>query len=214
MFCPKFAKTLCLHLKDAVILSSLMPFPPISWWIPVQHATKVVWDGHEHYQKMSRRSRYRIATASGAVQLSIPLIGGRDQRASMQEVRIDNNQAWQRTHWRTLTAAYRRAPFFEHYETSLQEIFSRPFELLSQFNLASVHWLKAEFGLLFSESWTDDYQQQPIDAVDLRDEALRKRETQFSFSPYTQVFAERHGFLQNLSALDLLFAGGPGALVL
>lgn len=189
-----------------------MPFQPISWWMEAVHAQTVVWDVHEHFQKRGRRSRYRIATAEGEMQLAIPLVGGRDQRTAMRDVRIDNSQPWARRHLRTIETAYRRSPFFDHFEAGLAALYRRPDELLADFNRASVAWLRAAFRVEFSEEETTVYERTPTGMLDLRDEALRQREDTTGFRPYTQVFGDRHGFLPNLSALDLLFAEGPNAL--
>lgn len=189
-----------------------MPFPPLSWWMQLRGVQSVVWDVHEHYEKMSRRSRYRIATAQGVAQLSIPLLGGRDQRAAMRDLFVDNRQPWARTHWRTIRTAYRRAPFFEHFEESLEDFFARPYERLADFNLASVGWLREALRMDFSEQENIAYVRAPAGAVDLRDERLQQLEASQHFPAYTQVFGERHGFLPNLSVLDVLFAEGPGVM--
>lgn len=191
-----------------------MPFQPISWWMAAVRARTVVWDVHEHFQKRGRRSHYRIATAEGETRLSIPIVGGRDQRTAMRDVRIDNSQQWARRHLRTIETAYRRAPFFEHFEPSLRTLYKAVPERLADFNRASVAWLRSAFRLDFSEEESMAYEREPSMSLDLRDEALRARETSLIFSSYTQVFADRYSFLPNLSALDLLFSEGPHAVVL
>ncbi|MGK0234497.1 MAG: hypothetical protein ACI9EK_001023, partial [Psychroserpens sp.] len=39
-----------------------------------------------------------------------------------------------------------------------------------------------------------------------------KAKLQYTFPPYHQVLEERHGFLENLSILDLLFNEGPNTI--
>ena len=39
-----------------------------------------------------------------------------------------------------------------------------------------------------------------------------KKEPPQDFDSYTQVFSNKHGFISNLSILDLLFNEGPNAL--
>jgi hypothetical protein len=39
-----------------------------------------------------------------------------------------------------------------------------------------------------------------------------KKETPYSLESYTQVFGNKHGFIPNLSILDLLFNEGPNTL--
>lgn len=38
------------------------------------------------------------------------------------------------------------------------------------------------------------------------------KEVPYTFETYTQVFNNKHGFIPNLSILDLLFNEGPNAL--
>jgi WbqC-like protein family len=38
------------------------------------------------------------------------------------------------------------------------------------------------------------------------------KKTTYNFETYTQVFEDRHGFLSNLSVIDLLFAEGKHAV--
>lgn len=156
---------------------------------------------------MSLRNRYRIAAANGDVLLTVPLVQGRNQRTPMHSVRIDNRSLWQRTQWRTLVSAYRRAPFFEHYEPLLQPLFETEYELLTDFCTASIHWVKAQLRLSFGESFADTFEKEPLELEDNRDEVLRKKDS--SFLPYQQVFQDRYGFLPNLSVLDALFTEGP-----
>jgi hypothetical protein len=47
--------------------------------------------------------------------------------------------------------------------------------------------------------------------LDIRYLANGKKDVS-SFKPYTQVFGEKHGFINNLSILDLLFNEGRFAL--
>ena len=38
-----------------------------------------------------------------------------------------------------------------------------------------------------------------------------RKESEIKINPYIQVFQEKHGFINNLSILDLLFNEGPNA---
>ena len=48
--------------------------------------------------------------------------------------------------------------------------------------------------------------------TDLRSTINPKKEYPFEQKPYFQVFEERHGFVKNLSTVDLLFNQGPQSL--
>lgn len=192
------------------VISAFQPFPSIHWWAAVAGAGTVIFDRAEHFQKMGTRNRYYIASANGQLTLSIPLEEGRDQRKAMSRIRICNKTNWQVQHWRTITSAYRRAPFFEHYEHSLAPLFGTKYELLTDFNLDTVHWLKKQLKKDFDEVFADEYRKNYPEALyDLREKLKPPAAT----SPqYYQLFAGRHGFLPGLSMLDLLFSEGPHAL--
>lgn len=195
------------------VISSALPFPNIYWFKQVVQAGSVLWDGKEHFEKMSYRNRYYIATASGALTLSIPIEQGRDQRAVMEDINISYREDWQKQHWRTIVSAYGRSPYFSHYEPELEPLFTTRYEKLYNYNLATIHWLLKQLRVSLEEHTTDSYQKKYEGAVaDLRLLKPKDEITAAAFKPYTQVFADRTGFLTNMSMLDLLFSEGPYAL--
>jgi hypothetical protein len=194
------------------IISPYIPFPNVAWWAVAQNAD-LLFDGSEHFEKMTYRNKYFISGANGGIQLSIPLQNGREQRAPMSDILIYNKERWQTQHWRTLVSVYKRTPFFEHYEPSLQRLFESPFEKLVDFNLATIHWLKQQLKCTFEEQYLTEYQKQYESAIDLRRGFKPSIEREgIDASPYYQVFSDRNGFLPNLSMLDLLFAEGPNTM--
>jgi hypothetical protein len=202
------------NIMKSFVVSSLTPFPNIGWWGSVLQADVVIWDIAEHFEKMSTRNRYEIATSNGRLKLSIPLKNGRDQRTPMNDLAISNAEPWQRQHWRTLVSAYNRSPFFEYYAPSLEQVFSQPFHFVKDFNLATIHWLMQQIRLQKEEQFFFSYVKEvPPGVADLRLPARKNKPTQNAdFKPYYQVFEARNGFLPNLSLLDLLFAEGTYTL--
>jgi hypothetical protein len=65
--------------------------------------------------------------------------------------------------------------------------------------------------LEFDYNETEEYFREVTDKIDLRGLINGKKDTTV-FEPYTQVFVEKHGYLNNLSILDLLFNEGRYAL--
>lgn len=160
---------------------------------------------------MSYRNRYCIGGSNGMIQLSIPLVHGRNQRTLMKDVKISNDTNWQIQHWRTLVSVYKRSPYFEFYEYTLQPLFERKFDFLIDFSKAGIQWLKEQAGILFKEDETQHFIKSYTDANDLREQmkpGAEKKENSNN-TQYYQVFADRTGFTPNLSLLDLLFSEGP-----
>src|ERR1700761_7724193 len=78
-------------------------------------------EAYERHQKSGFSNRCYIAGANGLITLSIPLIKGRNQKASVNEIEIDNQQKWQLKHWRAIESSYMRSPWFEFYKDDLKQ---------------------------------------------------------------------------------------------
>jgi hypothetical protein len=145
----------------------------------------------------------------------VPLVGGREQKTISRDVQIDNSLPWQSQHYRSILSAYRRAPFFEFYEEGLEKLFRSKTGFLVDWNLACLEWLREQTAAKWRYTLTANYQDSgdTPGIRDLRDWFFPRwiSERVKGVLPYRQVFEERHGFVSNLSILDLLFCAGPAA---
>ncbi len=174
---------------------------------------EVTWEVWDNYQKQTYRNRCYIATDRGKLMLNIPIqhVGGATGRQLYRDVRIENSYPWQRQHWRSLETAYRAAPFFEYYEADLRPLFDTSFTFLLDLNLATIEKLCGLLDVPFPASQSASYQAAPDRLLDARFLIEAKRKDPGPVPAYTQVFQERHGFLPNLSTLDLIFNEGTAA---
>ena len=172
------------------------------------------WEVCDYYQKQTYRNRCHIATDQGKHLLTIPIkhVGGAQGKQYYKEVRLKNEYNWQRQHWRTLQTAYRTSPFFEYYEDDLAPLYNMPFEYLLDFNFKSIEIVCECLQLPMPEQKTSRYEAIPEHGKDFRWLVNAKRPIAFDPPPYPQVFDDRHGFIPNLSILDLLFNEGTAAL--
>jgi len=173
----------------------------------------VVWEAWDNYQKQTYRNRCYICNDRGRQPLNIPIrhAGGSHGRQLFREVQIDNGYNWQRQHWRSLDTAYRAAPFFEYYEADLQPLFQRRFDRLMDLDLATIETLCNLLGLVYPEARTGHYDPRPESLHDGRFLVSAKAGPAAPMPRYPQVFEVRHGFVADLSALDLLFNEGRAA---
>ncbi|MFN0013989.1 MAG: WbqC family protein [Saprospiraceae bacterium] len=205
-------------------LLELFYWPPVSWITLVARCDTLWLEACEHYQKGSYRNRCHIAGPNGLQRLSVPLLKGKHQQTPIREVRIDPNQTWQRAHWRSICTAYGNAPYFEHYAGEVVRFFEKPYTFLFDLNLESTQFLLAKAGWAGDVCLTETYAGLAVPnpatdsgqgVVDLR-RRISPNATEpgefLSPLPYPQVFQERHGFLPDLSALDLLFCAGKQGL--
>ncbi len=171
------------------------------------------WEVYDFYQKQTFRNRTCICTDQGKHLMSIPIkhVGGKQGKQYYRDVKVDNSYAWQRLHWRTLETAYRSSPFFEYYEEDLAPLFHEPHTFLLDFNLESIQVICTLLGLPFPEGRTEQYEPVLKGTRDMRHLVNAKKPLAFEPPFYTQVFTEKHGFVPNLSILDLLFNEGTHA---
>jgi hypothetical protein len=162
----------------------------------------------ETYQKMSFRNRCQILGPDKVINLTVPLVGGRDQKALISEVCIDNSQAWQTQQWRTLESCYNKSPFFLHYRDGLHALLFKKYETLWELNEATLHWVFSKLKVSAEVGYTSKFEKQPPgDCIDLRNQFLPSSRKSFGLTAYQQVF--ERPFETNLSILDLLFNLGP-----
>ena len=100
------------------------------------------------------------------------------------------------------------SPFFEFYIDDLMPFFEKRFDYILDFNLKCFEVLLESLQLNLITSKTLLFQKDPKDKNDFRKLVNRNYELDL-FQPYTQVFTEKHGFISNLSILDVLFNEGP-----
>jgi hypothetical protein len=195
-------------MPDQIVVTSAMPFPPVSWWMQLAHAGTVIVDTGEQYQKMSFRNKYSISGANNIIQLSVPLVKGRNQRTPVGNVAIHNAERWQIQHWRALTSAYRRTPYWEYYEPLLQSLYEQKFDRLADFNIATINWVvrQLKMPLIVTEVSTTVHE---VPAIDLRN---YQAPDGTNFPHYYQVFEDRIGFIPDLCIIDLMCAEGPATL--
>ncbi len=171
-------------------------FAPIPYLAACWYSEVIYIDTHENYQKGSLRNQYRIVGPNGLITLSIPLQKGKHQQQNIKDVKIAHTADWLRQHRETIKSCYGSAPFFEHYADTLFPLLEQKNEFLFDFNLKTLEWMAKAFKKTLHWVPTPDF---------IKEETLPVCEIQ----PYPQVFSDKHGFVANVSALDLILNMGP-----
>ncbi len=187
-------------------------FPNIAHFSAIAKAKEVTFEMDDNFQKQTYRNRSYIYASNGRLQLNIPVIYTQKNRQKYRDVKIANDYKWQSLHWKSLESAYRTSPFFEFYADELQPLFTEKTDYILDFNLKCFEAICECLQLDLNISKTEVFDKNPIDLIDYRHLVNAKKETPVIFEPYTQVFGEKHGFINNLSILDLLFNEGTNAL--
>ncbi len=172
----------------------------------------------ENYQKQSYRNRCHFYAADGKQSLSFPITHSEGTHKHLiSEVLIDYSKPWVLQHKRAIISAYRTSAYFEYYQDELFAILDSKPERLLDLNTRLLEFFLDKIGIKAEIRMTENYSQN-TDCEDLRevihpkrpDNILEKLELN---KPYFQVFAEKHGFIPNLSIMDLLFNEGPDSII-
>lgn len=196
------------------ILVSLAYFGPISQFKELVNSSKIWIEKEDNFQKQTFRNRMYIYGANGKLSLNIPIKHLPKTNVKIHqkycEVKIDNNDKWQKVHWKSLKSAYQTSPFFEFYEDELASLFKKEYLTLFEFNRDCLKTVLECLQLDLHVEYTSEYYKQPKNIADHRN--LINAKTTISIPEYIQVFQEKHGFISNLCVLDLLFNEGPNAI--
>ena len=188
---------------------------PIQQYSRLLIANKITEERHETFAKQTYRNRCTILSANGPLSLSIP-IAHADGNQAICNVKISTHDNWKKQHWNALVSAYKNSPYFEYLAPELRMMYEHPCVYLTEFNASlqalMCKWLGLDVDIECTEAYVrpDEFL-----GEDCRNLIFPKRDwrTDTHFHPvsYYQVFAEKFGFIENLSIVDLLFNTGPEA---
>ena len=213
-------------------------FGPIQWYQKLHRYDHCLIEQYDSFQKQTYRNRCVIATANGVQALTVPVehtnLSPLTSHLStlVKDLRISDHNQWRRVHWNALQSAYSESPFFEYYVDDLHPFFEKKYAFLLDFNeairqkiceLIDIH----PHVVHSSQFIVHNYEPQPAQnnyelctmnyelIADFREVINAKHpqpDAEFDAKTYWQVFQHKHGFLSNLSILDLLFNMGPESI--
>ena len=138
------------------------------------------------YRKQTCMNRCYIDSPHGALALSVPVVNPHG-RTPVGEILISEHGNWRHQHWNALVSSYRQTPYFDYYAEDFYPFYhEQRWQKLADFN-ADLHTTVMRL----------------MEPYPLLEESRCLRE------PYYQLFAPRHGFIEDLSIVDLLFNMGP-----
>lgn len=166
---------------------------------------------YETYQKQSCRTRCNVMTANGIQTLTIPVIKTNGNHTLTKDIEISYKEAWQQIHLRCLESAYRKSAYFDYYFPYFEKIYKQKFNTLIELNDYCLKTILKLLKVKKEYSYTEDFEK-IVDDKDFRISLSKNNYNNFEMKPYYQVFADRHGFVSNLSIVDLLFNEGSNSM--
>ena len=205
------------------ILLSTTYFGPIQWYQKLYRAEEVFIERCESFQKQTYRNRCLIATTNGIQALTVPVerqISSINNKLStintIKDLRISDHGNWRHLHWNALKSAYGESPFFDYYQDDIRPFFEQRWDYLFDFNEAIREKMCELLDIQPKVRLTKEFTAYSLRFTDDFRSTIRPKhpEPDADFTPkrYYQVYEQKHGFLPNLSILDLLFNMGPESI--
>lgn len=203
--------------KKIVLTSAYLA--PIEFYSKLYSYENVCIEQYDHYVKQTYRNRCVIAAPGGPLTLTIPVSLNTTGKTPMRDVRISDHGKWRHLHWMALVSAYENSPYFEFYADDFRPFYEKRYDFLFDFNNELQVKICELIGIQPMIEHTFEYMEQGLEGVDDYREIIHpKRDsaenTNFFPKEYYQVFGHRHGFLPNMSIVDLLFNMGPESLLI
>jgi hypothetical protein len=213
------------------MLFSTAYFPPVEYFAKIAEGftlspdgvkPSVIWiEACEHYRKQTYRNRFKYYAADGVQSLSFPVERGESaQKQLITEVEVDWSTPWLVRTERAISAAYESSAYFDYYKDGLFGLLEERPAKLFDLNLSILRFFLDKTGIRADIRLTEEFTPAGpgIYGEDLREAIHPKRsntilEDLALKKPYFQVFARKHGFVPNLSIMDLVFNEGPDAIL-
>ncbi|MEW5736095.1 MAG: WbqC family protein [Thermodesulfobacteriota bacterium] len=183
------------------------------------------------FKKNEWQNRNRLRTKEGWQWITVPVFHDFGQK--IMDVRINGAIPWGKKHCRMITQYYSRAPFYREFAPVFEDLLGRPWELLSQLNMAVAETLAQNLSIttrlvkasdmelpdspterligICRELGADTYLAGRDGANYMDLELFRRAEIRVLFQDFRHPeYAQAYpGFVPALSAADLLFCCGP-----
>ena len=221
-----------------MILSGQQPnyLPWIGYFHKVSRSDKHVLVDNVQYNKKHITNRNRIKAPEGAIYLTVPVLTKGKFYQKINEVKINNDEPWQKKHWKKIYYFYGKAPFFKDYIGFFEDVYEKKkWTLLVDLNIAILEYLFETLDIkvpvylasernitgqkndlivnLVTNMECDTYLSglgatKYIDEQYLRSKGIQHKFQIFNHPQYPQMWGD---FIPNLSVIDLLFNTGPEA---
>jgi len=188
-------------------------FPNIEHFNHLFNSKSLCFEINDFYQKQTLRNRTSIYGSNGKLDLVIPVKFSYKNREKLKDIKICNDTKWQKNHLKSIQISYRSSPYFEFFEDYFFKIFEKKEKFLIDISIKSIELIFQILELELEYNFTKEYDARCDLINNLRDISKRKRKgIKNLINIYPQVFDSKHGHIQNLSILDLIFNEGIGCL--
>jgi hypothetical protein len=189
------------------VLLPVFYLPPISWFsVFLDPENEIIFEQYESFPKQTFRNRTNIYGANGKLSLIIPI--NHNGKREFKDIEISYREDWMNIHWKSIKTAYQSSPYFEFYEDKFKVLYEVKEKYLLDLNLKSIDIIQKILKTEKAQSLNKEYIKNP-EEISFREQFSPKIPSVFDMEEYYQTFTDKHGFLKDLSIIDLICNKGP-----
>lgn len=174
----------------------------------------VIIDQHEWFVKQSIRNRCIISAPNGIQKLIVPYSHFGAEKIRVKDLQVNYTKSWHKYQLKCLNTAYNSSPFYEFYKDKLSAILLCEPKFLIDLNIQIMHFvlqsLQVELDVTLSTEYIENADDDYRNLSTVKDNSLKQ--SNYIPQEYPQVFSHKHGFIANLSIIDLLANQGPNSV--
>lgn len=180
-------------MKNEIVLP-LYCVPTLAWFRRLEEGAVLKLVNYSIFPDEPEFRRIDFAGQQGLQQFTIPLVS-ESRKGDYRSVQLSYQTNWHHQLLNALKTAYGKSPFYEYYDYRLEPILKARPQFLYDLNLALLRFVVQALKL-------------DVEIVECAEGDFVKPIFNEPVSAYYQVFADRNGFIGNLSVLDYLFNEG------
>jgi len=222
-------------MKIAIMQPTYLPW--IGYFDLMDQVDAFIFLDDIEFSKQSWQQRNRIKTNQGELWLTVP-VKNKNKTQLIKEIRIDNNQKWQKKQFKTIELNYKKSQHFNKYKCFLEKLYCSENDNLTELNIKLILWVKEKLMLnckiiksselelgkgnkverlikICQKFKSDEYlsplgSKEYIEKNNLFEKhGIKLKYQNFVHPEYTQLFGD---FLPYMCILDLLFNEGEKAI--
>jgi hypothetical protein len=130
-------KTITIHQPET--------FPWLGFFNKMMLADEYIILDNVQFRKNYFQNRNQFLTKQGSIFLSIP-IDFKNYKL-IKDIRIKNDNKWQKKHLNTIKQNYSKSSYFKNYIGFFEDLYSKDFELLVDFNMEIIDYIRNLFNI-------------------------------------------------------------------
>jgi hypothetical protein len=118
-------------MKSVLLQPSYLPWMGVFGMIDI--ADVFIFYDDVQFMKKTWQQRNKIKLQNRPIWLTVPVLKKFGQ--NINKIKINNSINWTKKHWEKINQSYRKAPYFENYNTEISQIYNTDWDYLCDLNI-------------------------------------------------------------------------------